>query len=109
MPVTLDVISERLTNHMDNDEVALGRLLGEVSNVTKTVGELSTKLTVLNVTLAPVIEHYMTEHPSKIQAVPLSGPAPKRKAVLTQEMKVLGALLTLITLATQALQMLLHK
>lgn len=106
----IEVLAERLDNHIKGDESTHGRLLREVADVQTSVNTLNTKFEVLNATLAPMIEHYMAEHPSKVHNMqglsysdPASRPKPKRKPI-SSELKLAGALFTFLTVASQALQ-----
>jgi hypothetical protein len=107
--ISNEVLAERLDNHIKGDETTHGRLMAEVANARTDVQGLDKRFAVLNATLEPVIEHYMAEHPSKVQFIEnirASGAPPKSKRKpISQEVKVLGALVTFLTLASQALQM----
>lgn len=110
-----EVLVERLNTHIEADkdkhdelEETGGRLLSEVAR-------LSTRVEVLNATLAPFIEHYMAEHPSKVhdmrvlQAQASGPPIKAKRKPMSQETVLLGALVTFLTVASQVLQMLLNR
>jgi len=83
MSIETDVarLEERQRAHADADEEVHGRLLGEVGKLGLKIDAMNERLTNLTVTLGPVIEHYMAEHPSKIHNVPPRvTPVPPSKA-----------------------------
>jgi hypothetical protein len=74
-------IDERTSAHASQDEETHGRLLGELGRVGIKLDTLSTRCTELAATLAPIVELYLSEHPSKVSTPrPLSKPPSAAKS-----------------------------
>lgn len=77
--VRLARIEERQNAHVMSDDGVHGRMIGELGDVGKKLDDALAKLTdldkrldVFTETMRPVIEHYMSEHPSQVHNMPVS-------------------------------------
>lgn len=75
--VRLARIEERQNAHVASDDGVHGRMIGELGEVGAKLDaalekliDLDKRLDVFTETMRPVIELYMTEHPSKVQNMP---------------------------------------
>ena len=84
-------IDERTTAHALADSAVHGRMLGEVVGISDKVDALNERVAVLAATLGPIVDLYMSEHPSKVTRVPISKPPPSTSYKI--EAKKLGMLI----------------
>jgi len=75
--VRLARIEERQKAHGVSDDGIHGRMIGELGDVGKKLdnaldklNDLDKRLDIFTETMRPIIEHYMAEHPSKVQIMP---------------------------------------
>ena len=80
-------LEERQRAHADSDDEVHGRMLREVGQIGAKLDTMAERMATLAATLAPVVEMYMAEHPSKVHHV---APAP---AAHGSDAKKLGLLL----------------